>query len=193
MAFPDDDCWLPDGLLGSMEAVFAARPTLDLLICRVSMTPDDGPVSPDEVIEATTPHVVRMSSSNNMVLRGRLLPQMGLFDLELGLGTPREGRRGHRLRHPRLAEGAIRRLRAATLVGHPESDQASAAKYFPGALLVLSRHAWRKPSLMREFVRKLAVGAYFVARGRLTTPEYRTALKRAASTFVRADRQGRWA
>ncbi|WP_406857047.1 glycosyltransferase family A protein [Alsobacter sp. KACC 23698] len=193
VAFPDDDCWLPERLLGSVMALFAARPTLDLLICRVSMTPDERPPTPQEVVEPTTPQLVRLSSSNNMMLRGVLLPQLGLFDPELGLGTPAKGGED--------TDFVIRAsLRARSvgfiprpLVGHPESDQASASKYFPGTLLVLSRHAWRKPSLMREFVRKLAVGAYFVANGRLSTPEYRGALRRAARSFIAPENRRRTA
>jgi hypothetical protein len=191
VAFPDDDCWLPECLLGSLTTLFAARPFLDLLICRFSMTPDETPVAAAEVVEATTSQIVRMSSSNNMFVRGRLLPEIGPFDLELGLGTPVRG--GEDTDYVIRASLKARSVGFVPrpLVGHPESDQASAAKYFPGAVLVLSRHAWRKPSLMREFVRKLAVGAYFVARGRLTRSDYGGALRLAMTSFVRAEREGR--
>lgn len=168
IGFPDDDCWYPDHVGTSLADTFATLPDLDVLICRVKRQPDDEPIATEEVRQAAVREVVRLATSNSMFVRGSVFLRVGAFDPDLGVGTVNGGAED--------TDYAIRALLAAgradlvnrALIAHPEPDQASAAKYYRGALIVLARHAGRRPALMFEFLRKLLVGGYFVSRRKLS-------------------------
>jgi glycosyl transferase family 2 len=172
VAFPDDDCWYPPYFLHRLVASFRCDPRLDMLISRVSLDPVESDAMESSLATAKAWQVVRLSSSNGMFFRGATVAALGDFDCTLGLGTPNGGGED--------TEYALRALliarRAAfvdlPLVGHRESDLASVARYFKGALAALSRYALKRPDIWFEFQRKLAVGAYLVMKSRLPVREY---------------------
>ena len=183
VGFPDDDCWLPEGFLARLTEVFAVRRSLDLFICRVSLDPDTEPFGPDSVMPASARQVVRLSTSNNIFLRASLVAPVGPFDPGLGLGTPAGGGEDTDYAIRVFLKGSSAGIIDRPLVGHPVPDRSSAAKYFRGAMIVLARHARRRPDLMIEFLRKILVGIYFFARGKLTAKTYRGALRDGARAF----------
>ena len=176
VGFPDDDCWFPSGFLARLEAVFAARPALDLVVCRCARAPDTASFGAGDTRPVSARAVVRLSSSNTMFLRGSLLGPVGGFDPALGLGTPSGG--GEDTDY--VIRAFLRSREAGfidrALVGHPEPDRASTAKYFRGAFIVLARHAGSRPALTREFLRKVLVGLYFIGCGNLSPGTFGRAL-----------------
>jgi hypothetical protein len=128
-----------------------------------------------------------------MFLRGALVASIGPFDPNLGLGTPAGGGED-----TDFAIRAYLRARQSgivdlALVGHATPDRLSAAKYFHGALVVLSSHALERPALAFEFLRKLLVGVYFIADGKLAPRGYFAALRDGARALVAARREARGA
>lgn len=168
VGFPDDDCWLPDHFAGSLANVFAELEDLDVLICKVAGKPDLRAFAAREIVPASTRQIVRVTTSNSMFFRGPVFVRVGRFDPALGVGTPNGG--GEDTDYVIRAFLAARRagIIDRPVVAHPEPDQDSAAKYYRGALIVLARHAGGSPALMREFLRKLLVGGYFVVRRKLS-------------------------
>ncbi|MFC2254414.1 glycosyltransferase family 2 protein [Labrys portucalensis] len=180
VGFPDDDCWYPDLLVPSLTDTFAALPDLDILLCRVARQPSEKPVAAEEVRPAAVREVVRLSTSNSLFLRGSAFLRVGAFDPELGVGTVNGGGEDTDYAIRALLTAGQAGLIDRALVAHPEPDLASAAKYYRGALIVLARHARRRPALMFEFLRKILVGCYFVSRRRLSPRLLLAALGAAA-------------
>jgi hypothetical protein len=172
VGFPDDDCWYPLRFVDFLVAAFRRDSELDMLTCRVSLQPVDPPSIDAHVPAAKAWQVVRRSSSNSMFFRGTTVAAVGPFDPAFGLGTANGSGED-----TDYAMRALLKARRATfidlpLVGHRESDLASVARYYQGALAVLSRHALERPDFCFEYVRKLAVGAYLALRSHLTPRQY---------------------
>jgi len=172
VGFPDDDCWYPPGLLPRLARLFRREAGLDMLACRVSLTPAAWDLGASEPTPAHAHQIVRGASSNSMFFRGALATALGPFDPHLGLGTANGG--GEDTDY--ALRGFLRANRAvfvdAPMVGHRPSDLASVARYYRGAAIVLGRYALRSPALSFEFARKLAVGACLTVRLRLPAREY---------------------
>lgn len=176
VAYPDDDCWYPHGLLPSVLAAFRDRADLGLLLVRVSLAPSLTWNRDAERI-AGTAHVLRRSSSNGMFLRGDVAAAVGDFDPSLGLGTPAGSGED--------TDYALRAWFAAprtiyidqALVGHHDGDITTRSRYFRGNMLVAGHYAVRSPALFYEFVRKFGVGACMVATKHLKMGDYLTAIQ----------------
>jgi hypothetical protein len=183
VAFPDDDCWYPDHFLARVTGVFRARPELSLMLCGSSPKAEMAHFDACELAPVSVKELVRKTSSNTMFFRGDLFSRIGNFDSSIGVGTTRPGGEDidYALRGFLLATscGIIDR----PLVGHPAWDRGSIEKYFHGNLIVLARYARSRPSLFREFARKVMVGAYLASASRLPWRAYRTALGDAATAF----------
>lgn len=171
VGFPDDDCWYPPNFVRQLVGSFSDDPRLDMLACRVSLTPV-ALTSGLALAPAKAYHVVRRSSSNSMFFRGALVAGLGAFDRTLGLGTPNGS--GEDTDYALRAFLTARRAAFVDvpLVGHRESDLASVTRYFRGSVMVLGRYALRSPALFFEFTRKLGVGAYLALRSGLPVREY---------------------
>ena len=168
VGFPDDDCWFPADFLPSLSLAFRDRADLEVLFCRSSCHPDEGAFFPDEMVTASIPQIVRLSSSNNVFYRASALRAVGLFDPDLGLGTPIGGSEDtDYIIRCALAVGACSFI-DRRLVGHAEPNRASAVKYFRGSLVVLTRYADRQPRLLLEFLRKICVGLVFAMQGSIS-------------------------
>jgi hypothetical protein len=176
VGFPDDDCWFPSGFLARLQCIFAARPALDLVVCRCAREPDTTTFDSSDLTPVSARAIVRLSSSNNIFLRGSLPGSVGGFDPALGLGTPAGGGEDTDYVIRAFLQSRETAFIDRALVGHPEPDRDSAAKYFHGAFIVLARHARSRPALTREFLRKVLVGLYFIGRGKLSPFTYGRAL-----------------
>jgi hypothetical protein len=179
VAFPDDDAWYPDDLLALLTETFRAQPDLDLLICGSSPEPEAAPIDFSSLAPASTMQVVRKISSNSMFFRGDLLSRIGAFDSGIGVGTVRPGGEDIDYALRGFLQARFAGIIDRPLVGHPLWDKTSVAKYFEGSLIALGRHARCRPSLAREFVRKVLVGLYLAGGGKMPWHAYLTALREA--------------
>lgn len=187
VGFPDDDCWYPRGALEMIADEFRNDPALDLWFCRYASRPAAADHVPAR--RARARDVVRCASSNTMFVRGRIASAIGRFDGNLGVGTPNLGGEDtdFALKAYALARGS--RFYDAALIGHRDPQPALRAKYYPGSLLVLGRHATTSLPLMKEYLRKVAIGIFLLLRGELSWPAFiaanRTALREAGHMALR--------
>ncbi len=88
IAFPDDDCWYPDGLLSHVNAILQARPSLDGLTGRFV---DGAGRSEGRWLARSQPlnryNVWRGAISFSIFLRRPLVERIGGFDEALGVGA----------------------------------------------------------------------------------------------------------
>lgn len=187
--FPDDDAWLPDQVAACLIKVFSHSDKLDLLICRVSLKPDKRAFNASDVGPVSTSQIVRVTTSNSMFIRGTLIPHLGDFDPALGVGTLNGGGEDTDFVIKAYLAARTSGLIDRPIIGHPEPDVASAAKYFRGGLVVLARHARSHPDLMREFVRKIAVGGYFILRQKVSLSTFFASSREAVHAFRSGKRQ----
>jgi hypothetical protein len=167
VGFPDDDCWYPPGLLKTVLERFRTDPQLDLWFCRYSSRPDTYGARAERGRPARARDVVRNASSNTMFVRGRVVRRIGRFDEALGVGTPNLGGEDidFALKAHRLAQKTW--FEDAALIGHRDPQPALRARYYPGSLLVLGRHAATSAPLLKEYLRKIGVGLVLAQRGEL--------------------------
>lgn len=165
VAFPDDDCWYPAGVLEGITEAFAADPQLDLWFCHYGERPE--PLNRATEVAPAIAEVMRRASSNTIFLRGRLVALLPGFDEALGAGARWNGAEDND-----YALAAFRLSRRVKLldrpcIGHRDHRPELRARYWPGGLITVARHAAGGPGLGREFARKLLVGAALTARREL--------------------------
>lgn len=179
VAFPDDDCWYPPGLLSALVAQFTRETSLDFWFCRYGSRPDELANAQASVVtpRARIAEIVRNASSNTLFLRGAIVTAVGEFDEGLGVGTALGGSEDldYALRAHRLARKTD--YHKAALVGHRDKSLEIRARYFTSGLIVLARHA--REGVMGEFLRKIAVGVFLMLRTELTPREFTQALRLA--------------
>lgn len=189
VGFPDDDAWYPPGLLDRVASVFASIPDLDFWFCRYASTPV--PVvmrhAPPDLAPGVR-DVVRNASSNTIFVRGSLARSLR-FDETLGVGTATGSAEDTDYAVRACLAGRRTRFADAAFVGHHDKDLACRARYFPGEVLVIARHARRVPALRRELIRKVGVGAYLGLRGVLPFGVLGSSLYRPLGISRRADRE----
>ena len=179
VAFPDDDCWYPAGFLSQVVALFARDSALDFWFCRYASQPIQASIAAAEPASARMGEIARNASSNTIFLRGRVVTAIGEFDEALGVGTPLGG--AEDLDYALRARRAARKTAYcdAALVGHRDKSPNVRARYYTSSLVVLARHAGNGAS--SEFLRKIAVGAYLMARRELRIRDFAKALRQAFS------------
>jgi hypothetical protein len=188
VAFPDDDCWYPDGFLPALAALFRRRPDLDFWFCRYGSAPSPCPdLASAPAARARIRDVVRTASSNTIFFRGRIAVAAGLFDEALGLGAANPSGEDteyalRALRHARLVL-----FRNEKLVGHRDMNLALVGRYYRGALIALAQHLSRRTAI--EFARKILVGVYLMLRRRLGPAEYLKSLRLAAAACLSPPRR----
>jgi hypothetical protein len=162
-----------------------------MLVCRFSSSPTDQSWIDLGSNVPRTADIIRHSSSNTMFFRGSLASTLGGFDPTLGLGTPNVSGEDtdYVLRALLRARKTI--YVPLTLVGHREYDMANVAKYYKGSTLVLSRYAFKRPSLFLHYIRKLFVGAYLAGRSHLSAQEYAESLISSFAEIMKARRARR--
>jgi hypothetical protein len=186
VAFPDDDCWYPEGALPYIHDAFSARSDLDLWFCDYA----SAPVPMDGALErdASVHDVLRRASSNTMVFRSAVARQVGAFDLDLGVGARLNGSEDTDYALRAFALSRRTRFLPLPCIGHRDRNTAIRAKYYPSGLMVIARHARQVPALRGALVRKLAVGSALVARGELKPRAFAGALRTAIEAFGQARR-----
>lgn len=187
VAFPDDDSWYPEDLLGKVQYLFASDPFFDFFFCRYGETTETCHLS--RINQAPrTQCVITNASSNTIFVRGRVANLVGGFDEDLGVGAKHKS--GEDLDYALRAfhQADQRAFLDAQIVGHRDKNPAIRAKYYRGSLLVLSRYALRSSSAAFALFRKLAVGALFVATLRLSAREFASLIWLAAEELGRGEK-----
>jgi hypothetical protein len=177
IAFPDDDCWYPPGLLRQVVGLFRREARLDLWFCRYAPQPVPATLDGRPLAPAPMRDIVRQASSNTIFLRGSVVAALGPFDEQLGVGTPLGGAEDLDYALRAAARSRLAACTAEPLVGHRAKNAQLRARYYMSGLLVLARHLRR--GTMAEFLRKIAVGLYLVLRRELSPALFVSALRRA--------------
>ncbi|MGE3875155.1 MAG: glycosyltransferase family 2 protein, partial [Parvibaculaceae bacterium] len=183
VAFPDDDCWYPEGSLDHILGLFQTDEALDFWFCGYASAPQSATdARPSEMKSPSVFQVAASASSNTMFLRGRIAEAIGDFDEELGVGTENNG--GEDTDYALRAFQRSRKSRFVNraLIGHRDNSPQFRSRYFRGSLIAIARHTAMRPASIVLLLRKLAVGGFLVASGRLSLPEFRAALRTAFSS-----------
>lgn len=172
VAFPDDDCAYPDGLLEAVARRFAERPELDGLAGRAAAS--DGASDPSwdrDPAVLTARNLWNRVISFALFLRRGLVERVGAFDERLGLGAGTVWSSGEEI------EYVVRALRAG---GRIEYDPAlvvthAVKRYAPSDLRavglrdgasvgwILRRHGYGPQTTARMLLRPLGgIGASLV-------------------------------
>ena len=192
IAFPDDDCWYPNGALERVLNLFRIDHSLDFWFCGYAAQP----LTPVRALSMDTRspsvfNVAAKASSNTIFLRSRIVERIGGFDEELGVGTANNG--GEDTDYALRAYSEARRSRFVDqpLIGHRDHDPQLRSHYFRGSLIAIARHTAKRPTSLVLLLRKLLVGSVLVATRRMEPREFVTALKAAfaASPTRRSKRE----
>ncbi|MEQ3633709.1 hypothetical protein [Thalassolituus sp.] len=166
VAFPDDDCWYPSGLLKFIGNTFAKNQS-EFFFCRYATQTELATFVPKLQVPSYK-DLVFNASSNTIFIQGSLLTTIGLFNEELGVGAKFNG--GEDLDY------AIRTFRItqkrhwvdAPLVGHRDKLDELKGDYFTGSARVLRSNAFYSPASMYHFLRKILIGIYLICKGEMS-------------------------
>ena len=186
VAFPDDDCWYPDGSLERILSLFRADRRLDFCFCRYASEPQSPKRALTEAMRSPSVfQIAARASSNTIFLRSRVIATVGEFDEQLGVGTENNGGEDtdYALRAYRQSRKA--RFVDRALIGHRDNTPGLRSRYFRGSLIAIARHTSMQPSSVLLLLRKLMVGGFLVATRRLSPREFCTAFRVAFSRQVR--------
>lgn len=176
VAFPDDDCWYPSGILERIASRFSSNPKLDFWFCRYGSNPAvDIEAAAEQQPSVQT--VIARASSNTIFFRGKLVGEIGGFSEELGVGTKING--GEDTDYALRAYASARDVLFldAKAVGHRDFDPALRARYFPGSLVAIWRNTRGRPAVIWAAVRKLVVGLSLVLLGKMSPKQMIEAVK----------------
>ena len=182
VAFPDDDCWYPDGSLERILNLFKIDHALDFWFCGYASAPQ----SPMRALsmDMTPPSVFQVAakaSSNTIFLRSRIVENIGGFDEELGVGTENNGGEDTDYALRAFAQSRKCRFVDQALIGHRDHDPRLRSHYFRGSLIAIARHTAMRPTSLALLLRKLMVGSTLVATRRMSSQDFRAALRVAFS------------
>ncbi len=177
VAFPDDDCVYPDGLLERVARILAGRPELDGVTGQAA-DPHGAPSGRWPTVRSP----LRLDTfwnkaiSHTIFLRRELIEQVGGFDEALGLGSGTPWHSGEEIdllvRALRL--GARIEYDPAIVVLHPARRQTPALGHRDGASVgyILARHDYPVRVVLRMLVRPLGGAALSLLRGDVTRARF---------------------
>lgn len=180
VAFPDDDCWLPEGVLARVDAAFAEAALA--VLTGPAAAPEGGLGSGrwrDAAGAITRDNVWTSVIEFNLWLRRDVALALGGFDERLGPGTPWGSAEGNDLVARAIAAGHRAFYDPALRIVHPDkrlSDiaLARARVYGAGLGVALRRHA--PLAVAARFAIRPAGGAVLsLARGDVAAARYYTA------------------
>jgi hypothetical protein len=181
VAFPDDDCTYPSGLLGEVGHVIADGIGMVCGPYGPSHAEIDRRRFPDGLRPLTPSFVMRVVSSATVFFAGSVVRAVGDFDERFGLGA--------RLGSSEDADYVLRALEAGVsglyspqhvFVEHPYKSR-RVNQYYVGNVAVLAKHACRQKRLVLSLIHRLSVGAGLAIRRELTVREYVRAIVVAAT------------
>lgn len=180
VAFPDDDCWYPEGALERILNLFRTDQGLDFWFCAYASAPS----APLRALSMDTKppsvfNVAAKASSNTIFLRNHIVDRIGGFDEELGVGTANNGGEDTDYALRAFTEARKSRFVDQQLIGHRDHDPRLRSHYFRGSLIAIARHTAKRPASVALLLRKLIVGSVLVATRRMPAKDFMTALRAA--------------
>ncbi|MGZ4314344.1 MAG: glycosyltransferase family 2 protein [Gaiellaceae bacterium] len=174
VAFPDDDCVFPPGLLEEVAHRFASEPSLDGLTGRA--VDDAGRSSRSWANDPqilTRENLWNRAISFTIFLRAPLIARIGRFDEELGLGASTPWTSGEEIDYlvRGLAAGARIEYDPSLAVTHSDKRPSPSALRSLGARdgasigYILRKHAYPKRVVGRMFIRPVGGALVALARG----------------------------
>jgi glycosyltransferase involved in cell wall biosynthesis len=177
LAFPDDDCWYPEGLLPAVATRFHETPDIDGL-CGRGVDPEGRPLlsgSPGEPGPVSARKIWRQGISIGIFLRRRALADLGGFDETLGAGAGSSWGSGEEtdLLLRLLASGRRLEYDPSLRIFHPAPPERAdaparrrARAYGAGMGRVMRQNNLPPSFAARQILRALAGAAYMLLRGK---------------------------
>jgi GT2 family glycosyltransferase len=174
VAFPDDDCVFPAGLLEKVAHRFANEPSLDGLTGRaVDETGGSSRSWANDPQILTRENLWNRAISFTIFLRAPLVARIGRFDEELGLGASTPWSSGEEIDYllRGLAVGARIEYDPSLVVTHSDKRPSASALRSLGARdgasigYILRKHAYPKRIVGRMFIRPVGGALVALARG----------------------------
>ncbi|MEL6980444.1 MAG: hypothetical protein AAGM38_17460, partial [Pseudomonadota bacterium] len=165
--FQVDDAWYTADFGQNLRHIFSADPQLDFFFCRYGSHPEA--LDAGETFQlASIADVMKNASSITIFASGHAVRATGGMDEELGVGAKFRGGEDtdFALRLASVSRKTMWTPRA--LVGHRDKIGLDASRYYIGALAAIARNTNRQPAMYYQVLRKIAVGGYYVLRGRLS-------------------------
>ena len=194
VAFPDDDCTYPPGLLERVAERFRAEPQLDGLTGRAE--DERGRSSASWKADAallTRDNLWNRANAATTFLRRELVERVGEFDESLGLGSGRRSSSGEETDYLVRAVSAGARIAydPSLVVRHDVREDDSAVGLRDGTSLgyLLRKHGYPPRTVARMLVRP--AGGALVALARLDVPRarfYAASLRGRVEGYVGARR-----
>jgi glycosyltransferase involved in cell wall biosynthesis len=185
VAFPDDDCRYPDGLLARVAALIDAETEIVSGPYGPAADEVDHRRFPSEDMPISAALTMRVISSNNVFFAARVVASVGDFDERLGLGA-RYGAAedtDYVLRALRLGVKGAYRPREVFVEHRYKPHRPS--EYYVGNVAVEAKHALGGGTCLR-LARRLASGPLFVLRRRIILRDYARAVWAAVCLLARS-------
>ena len=194
VAFPDDDCTYPPGLLADVGGRFANDPTLDGLTGRVADATGQSSASwKADRARLDRENLWNRVNSAATFLRREVVERVGPFDEELGLGSGRPWSAGEEVDYVVRALDAGARLEydPALLVEHPVVPDDARIGRRDGATVgyLLRKHGYSARARGRMLVRPVGGAIVSLGRGDLDRARYHAASFRGRLEGLRAGRR----
>jgi len=169
VAFPDDDCIYPPGLLTRLGERFAADSSLDGLTGRAADVSGHHAASwKKEAARLTEDNVWNRAISFSIFLRGRVVEQVGPFDERLGLGSDEPWGSGEEIDYlvRAVRSGARIEYDPTLVVQHDLRENDAPIGFRDGASVgyLLRKHVYPARTVGRMLVRPLGGALVAVAR-----------------------------
>lgn len=184
VAFPDDDCCYPDGLLTRVAELVDAETEIVCGPYGPALGGVDRTRFPSEAMALSPAFVMRAISSNNVFLGRRVVAAVGDFDERFGLGALYGASEDsdYLLRALSLgAKGVYSPSRV--FVEHPYKTDLT-GKYYTGTVAVLAKHARHSQGTIWMLARRLAFGTMLVMRREISPREYGRAVRAAGRMLL---------
>ena len=178
VAFPDDDCAYPPGMLDRAAAHLSSGTALLCGVYGPSPELVDRTRFPARALVIDVRMIMSSASSATMFLTAPLVAALGDFDERLGLGARFGSSEDSDYMIRALAAGATADYDPDVIVLHPYTA-ARHGEYYAGNVAVLAKHAFGRARTMVPMLRRLAIGLLLLARGHLRSSAYASALHAA--------------
>jgi glycosyltransferase involved in cell wall biosynthesis len=183
VAFPDDDCWYPPGLLASVADRIVGW---DVLMGSYS----DSPPAPDHQRFPPTPgeldwrQAYEQTASVTQFYTAAAIRKVGLFDERFGVGArfPSGEDADYLVRAIHLRSRCL--YDPSLVVGHRRMT-ARDDRHFIGGTVLLAKHAREVTVARRLLVRRLLAGAKRTATGGMSLGTYAGTLRAVTTTLGR--------
>jgi len=174
LAFPDDDCWYPEQLLGLVDAWFRGHVEFGALFTTMRCA-DGKPIGPKRPANAcfcTKDNALACVTSINGFLRRAVTDTIGVFDEKLGLGAASKYTAGEDTDYflRPLRHGCKMWYEPSLWVGHPnlhslERVRQKSYAYALGSGYVMRIHGYSWRYLAGKLARALGGAAFSLCKG----------------------------